>query len=96
MIHDGGKNMDWKIYNKNFNQQITMNFWMNWFEPHFQKSLSWSFFIKLIHIAGKVMDDGVAPKKQQNFNQNTHEFSHVVWCLWSPWIFHDAINKHPT
>jgi hypothetical protein len=36
-----------KNYNKNFNQQITMDFWMIEFEPYFQKFLSWSFFVGL-------------------------------------------------
>jgi len=37
-----------KNYNKNFNQQIIMNFRMTKCEPYFSKSLSWSFFIGLI------------------------------------------------
>jgi len=36
-----------KNYNKKFNQQITMNFWMTKFGPYFQKSLSWSFFYQI-------------------------------------------------
>jgi hypothetical protein len=42
MIHDGEKIWIEDKYNKNFNQQITMNFWMTKFGPFFQKSLSWS------------------------------------------------------
>jgi hypothetical protein len=37
-----------KNYKKNFNQQITKDFWMTKFRPYFQKSQSWSFFIILI------------------------------------------------
>jgi adenylate cyclase len=48
MIHDGKTNMDWKNYNKNFNQQITMDFWMTKFESYFPKFLFWSFFVELI------------------------------------------------
>jgi hypothetical protein len=32
-----------KIYNKNFNQQIIMDFWMTKIGPYFQKSQSWLF-----------------------------------------------------
>jgi hypothetical protein len=32
-----------KNYNKKFNQQITMDFWMTKFGPHFQKSQSYVF-----------------------------------------------------
>jgi hypothetical protein len=34
------KEMDWKNYKKNLNQQIIMDFGMTKFEPYFQKSLS--------------------------------------------------------
>jgi len=44
MIHDGEKKWIEKKYNKNFNEQLTMNFWMTKFGPYFQKSQSWSFF----------------------------------------------------
>jgi len=37
-----------KNYNKNFNQQIIMDFWMTRFGLYFQKSQSWSFFVGLI------------------------------------------------
>jgi hypothetical protein len=40
MIHDGKKWIK-KNYNKNFNQQIAMDFWMTKFGPCFQKSHSW-------------------------------------------------------
>jgi hypothetical protein len=49
MIHDGKKSVDWKNYNKNFNQQITMDIWMTKFGPYFQKSQFWSFFVGLIY-----------------------------------------------
>jgi hypothetical protein len=45
MIHDGGKKWIEKKYNKNFNQQTIMNFWMTKFGPYFQKSPSWSFYL---------------------------------------------------
>jgi hypothetical protein len=44
MIHDGKKKWVEKNYNKNFNQQITMDFLMTRFGPYFQKSQSWFFF----------------------------------------------------
>jgi hypothetical protein len=49
-IHDTWWKKKWieQNYNKNFNQQITMDFWMTKFGPHFPKSLSWSFFVGLI------------------------------------------------
>jgi hypothetical protein len=34
-----GKKCIEKYYNKNFNQQIIMNFWMTWFGPYLQKFL---------------------------------------------------------
>jgi hypothetical protein len=48
MIHDGEKKWIEKNYNKNFNQQITMDFWLIKFGPYFQKSQYWSFFVGLI------------------------------------------------
>jgi hypothetical protein len=48
MIHDGEKMWIEKNYNKNSNQQVTMDFWMIKFGLYFQKSLSWSFFVELI------------------------------------------------
>jgi hypothetical protein len=48
MIFDGKKKWIEKNYNKIFNQQIIMDFWMTKFGPYFPKSLSWSFFIGLI------------------------------------------------
>jgi hypothetical protein len=40
MILDGKKIWIQKNYNKNFNQQIIMDFWMTKFGPYFSKSLS--------------------------------------------------------
>jgi hypothetical protein len=37
LIYDGKIYMDWKNYDKNFNQQITMDFWMTKFGPYFLK-----------------------------------------------------------
>jgi hypothetical protein len=34
-----------KNYNKKFNQQITMDFWMTKFKPYFEKSQSLSFLL---------------------------------------------------
>jgi hypothetical protein len=48
MINDGKKIWIEKNYDKNFNQEVTMDFWMTKFEPYFQKSQSWSFFFGLI------------------------------------------------
>ncbi len=48
MIQNGKKNWIEKHYNKSFNQQIIMDFWMTKFRPYFQKSLSCSFFVGLI------------------------------------------------
>jgi hypothetical protein len=48
MIHDGKKKWIEKNHNKNFKQQITMDFGMTKFEPYFLNSLSWSFFVRLI------------------------------------------------
>jgi hypothetical protein len=45
MIDDGKKIWIEKNYNRNFNQQITMDFWMTRFGLSFQKSQSWSFFL---------------------------------------------------
>jgi hypothetical protein len=39
MILDGKKKWIEKNYNKNFNQQIIIDFWMTKFEPYFPKSL---------------------------------------------------------
>jgi hypothetical protein len=47
MIHDG-KKMNWENYNKKFNEQKIMDFWMTIFGPYFQKSQSLSFFVRLI------------------------------------------------
>jgi hypothetical protein len=38
MMHDGEKKWIEKHYNKNFNQQIIMDFQMTRFGPYFQKS----------------------------------------------------------
>jgi len=44
MIHDGKKIMDWKNYNKKFNQQIIMDFTLEMLMP-------WSSFIWMfIHV----------------------------------------------
>jgi hypothetical protein len=48
IIHDGKNIWIEKNYNKNSNQQITMDFCMIRFGPYFQKPLSWSFFVGLI------------------------------------------------
>jgi hypothetical protein len=56
MIHDGKENMDWKNYNKKFNQQIIMDFWMTRSEPYFQKSQSWLFFVELIFLSPNMYD----------------------------------------
>jgi hypothetical protein len=45
MILDGKKKWIEKNYNKNFNQQITMDFWMTKFGPYFPKSLFWSLLL---------------------------------------------------
>jgi hypothetical protein len=50
MIHNGKKIWIEKNHNKNFNQQITMDFWMTKFGPYFQKPQSWSFFVGLIFV----------------------------------------------
>jgi hypothetical protein len=47
MIHDG-KKINWKKFNKKFNEQIIMDFWMTRFGPYFQKFQSWYFFVGLI------------------------------------------------
>jgi hypothetical protein len=50
MMFDGKKKWIEKKYNKNFNQQITMDFWMTKFEPYFLSPylghclLDWYFF----------------------------------------------------
>ncbi len=46
--HDGKKKWIKKNYNKNFNKQIIMDFWMTKFGPYFQKSQSWWFFVGLM------------------------------------------------
>ncbi len=43
-----------KNYNKNFNQQIILDFCMIKFGPCFQKSQSWSFFIGLLFFCPNV------------------------------------------
>jgi hypothetical protein len=48
MIHDRKKYGLKKNYNKKYNQQITMDFWMTKFRPYLQKPLSWSIFVGLI------------------------------------------------
>ncbi len=40
-----------KHYNKNFDKQITMDFWLTKFGPYFQKSQSWSFFVGLMYFS---------------------------------------------
>jgi hypothetical protein len=48
MIHDGEKKWIKKNYNKNFNQQITMDFLMTKFRLYFPKFQSRSLFVELI------------------------------------------------
>jgi hypothetical protein len=45
-----------KNYNKNFNKQITMDFWIIIFEPYFQKFQSWSFFVGLNFFSPNIYD----------------------------------------
>jgi hypothetical protein len=46
-IYDAWWGKKWieKHYNKNFDQQIAMNFWMTKFGPYFQKSISSGHFL---------------------------------------------------